>query len=181
MAGRHSELSSQRPPALNEVTTTHAPPGRRKVREGGFRRRLAVPRLDKDLAFSVRLSFPALIITSLHSNPPSLVSPTPTIYHHPYTSHQRPTSHPGVTGGAVSLGRASVSSPAPAPSPSPHLTSPLGMSRAQQDQFIDDDEEETCPLCVEEFDLADKGFPALPLRIPGMSQTTQKNGLEKRV
>ena len=57
MAGRHSELSSKSPPALNEVTTTHPPPGRRKVRERGFRRRLAVPRLDKDLAFSVRLPF----------------------------------------------------------------------------------------------------------------------------
>ncbi|KAG9883270.1 hypothetical protein KCV05_g20261, partial [Aureobasidium melanogenum] len=32
------------------------------------------------------------------------------------------------------------------------------MSRTQQDQFIDDDEEETCPLCVEEFDLSDRGF-----------------------
>ncbi|KAF2482395.1 hypothetical protein BDY17DRAFT_324681 [Neohortaea acidophila] len=31
------------------------------------------------------------------------------------------------------------------------------MSR-QQDQFIDDDEEEVCPLCVEELDLTDKGF-----------------------
>ena len=36
------------------------------------------------------------------------------------------------------------------------------MSRAQQDQFIDDDEEETCPLCVEEFDLTDKGFRPCP-------------------
>lgn len=36
------------------------------------------------------------------------------------------------------------------------------MSRAQQDQFIDDDEEETCPLCVEEFDLTDKGFKPCP-------------------
>ncbi|KAK3686626.1 transcriptional repressor general negative regulator of transcription subunit 4 [Vermiconidia calcicola] len=32
------------------------------------------------------------------------------------------------------------------------------MSKGQQDQFIDDDEEETCPLCVEEFDITDKGF-----------------------
>ncbi|KAK4984838.1 transcriptional repressor general negative regulator of transcription subunit 4 [Elasticomyces elasticus] len=32
------------------------------------------------------------------------------------------------------------------------------MSRVQQDQFIDDDEDETCPLCVEEFDLSDKNF-----------------------
>ncbi|SMR51098.1 unnamed protein product [Zymoseptoria tritici ST99CH_1A5] len=36
------------------------------------------------------------------------------------------------------------------------------MSRTQQDQFIDDDEEETCPLCVEEFDLADQGFRPCP-------------------
>ena len=36
------------------------------------------------------------------------------------------------------------------------------MSRTQQDQFIDDDEEETCPLCVEEFDLGDKHFRPCP-------------------
>ncbi|PNS14963.1 hypothetical protein CAC42_2192 [Sphaceloma murrayae] len=36
------------------------------------------------------------------------------------------------------------------------------MSRTQQDQFIDDDEEETCPLCVEEFDLSDRGFRPCP-------------------
>ncbi|KAF2719207.1 hypothetical protein K431DRAFT_305367 [Polychaeton citri CBS 116435] len=35
------------------------------------------------------------------------------------------------------------------------------MSRAQ-DQFIDDDEEETCPLCVEELDLTDRGFKPCP-------------------
>ncbi|KAF2849892.1 hypothetical protein T440DRAFT_398119 [Plenodomus tracheiphilus IPT5] len=32
------------------------------------------------------------------------------------------------------------------------------MSRIQQDQFVDDDEEECCPLCVEEFDLSDRNF-----------------------
>ena len=36
------------------------------------------------------------------------------------------------------------------------------MSRAVQDQFIDDDEEETCPLCVEEFDLSDRNFKPCP-------------------
>jgi CCR4-NOT transcription complex subunit 4 len=36
------------------------------------------------------------------------------------------------------------------------------MSRNQQDQYIDDDEEETCPLCVEELDLNDKGFRPCP-------------------
>ncbi|KAL2354829.1 hypothetical protein BJ546DRAFT_843091 [Cryomyces antarcticus] len=36
------------------------------------------------------------------------------------------------------------------------------MSRTTQDQFIDDDEEETCPLCVEEFDLSDKNFRPCP-------------------
>ena len=35
------------------------------------------------------------------------------------------------------------------------------MSR-QLDQFIDDDEEEVCPLCVEELDLTDKGFRPCP-------------------
>jgi CCR4-NOT transcription complex subunit 4 len=32
------------------------------------------------------------------------------------------------------------------------------MSRIQQDQFVDDDEDECCPLCVEEFDLSDRNF-----------------------
>ncbi|OQN95487.1 hypothetical protein B0A48_18334 [Cryoendolithus antarcticus] len=37
------------------------------------------------------------------------------------------------------------------------------MSKGLQDTFIvDDDEEETCPLCVEEFDLTDKGFKPCP-------------------
>ncbi|KAL1649566.1 transcriptional repressor general negative regulator of transcription subunit 4 [Diplodia intermedia] len=35
------------------------------------------------------------------------------------------------------------------------------MSR-QVDQFIDDEEEELCPLCVEEFDLSDKNFKPCP-------------------
>jgi CCR4-NOT transcription complex subunit 4 len=36
------------------------------------------------------------------------------------------------------------------------------MSRVQ-DQFIDDDEEEeVCPLCVEELDLTDKNFRPCP-------------------
>ncbi|QDS72176.1 hypothetical protein FKW77_004707 [Venturia effusa] len=37
------------------------------------------------------------------------------------------------------------------------------MARIQQDQFIDEDEEEeVCPLCVEEFDLGDKHFRPCP-------------------
>lgn len=36
------------------------------------------------------------------------------------------------------------------------------MARVQQDQFIDEEEEETCPLCVEEFDLSDKAFRPCP-------------------
>lgn len=36
------------------------------------------------------------------------------------------------------------------------------MSRIQQDQFVDDEEEECCPLCVEEFDLSDKNFRPCP-------------------
>lgn len=47
----------------------------------------------------------------------------------------------------------------PLSSPSFHIDI---MSRTQQDQFIDDDEEETCPLCVEEFDLSDRGFRPCP-------------------
>jgi hypothetical protein len=35
------------------------------------------------------------------------------------------------------------------------------MSR-QQDQFVDDEEEECCPLCVEEFDLSDRNFRPCP-------------------
>ncbi|KAM0723821.1 hypothetical protein Q7P37_000811 [Cladosporium fusiforme] len=40
----------------------------------------------------------------------------------------------------------------------------VAMSKSvQQDSLIfDDDEEETCPLCVEEFDLTDKGFKPCP-------------------
>ncbi|KAH3918996.1 hypothetical protein HBH56_027470 [Parastagonospora nodorum] len=36
------------------------------------------------------------------------------------------------------------------------------MSRLQQDQFVDDEEEECCPLCVEEFDLSDRNFRPCP-------------------
>lgn len=36
------------------------------------------------------------------------------------------------------------------------------MSRIQQDQFVDDDDEECCPLCVEEFDLSDRNFRPCP-------------------
>lgn len=36
------------------------------------------------------------------------------------------------------------------------------MSRALQDQVIDDDEAETCPLCIEELDLQDRNFRPCP-------------------
>ncbi|KAF2276710.1 uncharacterized protein EI97DRAFT_376777 [Westerdykella ornata] len=36
------------------------------------------------------------------------------------------------------------------------------MSRIQQDQFVEDEEDESCPLCVEEFDLSDKNFRPCP-------------------
>lgn len=36
------------------------------------------------------------------------------------------------------------------------------MSRLQYDQFVDDDEDECCPLCVEEFDLSDRNFRPCP-------------------
>ncbi|KAF1946064.1 hypothetical protein EJ02DRAFT_450840 [Clathrospora elynae] len=36
------------------------------------------------------------------------------------------------------------------------------MSRLQQDQFVDEDEDECCPLCVEEFDLSDRNFRPCP-------------------
>lgn len=42
----------------------------------------------------------------------------------------------------------------------PHT--PATMSRLQQDQFVDDEEEECCPLCVEEFDLSDRNFRPCP-------------------
>ncbi|OTA34038.1 hypothetical protein BTJ68_05881 [Hortaea werneckii EXF-2000] len=42
------------------------------------------------------------------------------------------------------------------------MSTPMMMARSLQDQFIDDDEEETCPLCVEELDLTDKGFRPCP-------------------
>ena len=36
------------------------------------------------------------------------------------------------------------------------------MSPLQHDQVIDDDELETCPLCIEEFDLSDRSFYPCP-------------------
>ena len=36
------------------------------------------------------------------------------------------------------------------------------MSRSVQDQFIEEDEEEACPLCIDEFDLEDQGFRPCP-------------------
>ncbi|TGZ78215.1 hypothetical protein EX30DRAFT_165080 [Ascodesmis nigricans] len=36
------------------------------------------------------------------------------------------------------------------------------MSRLQQDTFIDEDDEETCPLCVEELDIQDRNFRPCP-------------------
>ncbi|QIX01874.1 hypothetical protein AMS68_007391 [Peltaster fructicola] len=37
------------------------------------------------------------------------------------------------------------------------------MSKTAHDQYIDaDEEEETCPLCIEDFDLTDKGFKPCP-------------------
>lgn len=50
------------------------------------------------------------------------------------------------------------------------------MARIQQDQFIDEDEEEeVCPLCVEEFDLGDKYFRPCPcgyqVRSPSIPST----------
>lgn len=56
------------------------------------------------------------------------------------------------------------------------------MSRAQQDQFVDDDEEEVCPLCVEEFDLSDKNFRPCPcgyqVRVfPGAATASFRVGL----
>lgn len=67
-------------------------------------------------------------------------------------------NHPGFTVGSHRPRCAAVLPPPPS-SPRPPLPA---MSRSQQDQFIDDDEEETCPLCVEEFDLGDRGFKPCP-------------------
>ena len=36
------------------------------------------------------------------------------------------------------------------------------MSKLQYDQILDEDEEEVCPLCVEELDLSDKSFFPCP-------------------
>lgn len=36
------------------------------------------------------------------------------------------------------------------------------MSRSQLDQFIEDDGEETCPLCVEDMDPQDRKFRPCP-------------------
>jgi hypothetical protein len=44
----------------------------------------------------------------------------------------------------------------------PNLPHTHAMSRLQYDQFVDDDEDECCPLCVEEFDLSDRNFRPCP-------------------
>jgi len=36
------------------------------------------------------------------------------------------------------------------------------MSHIQQDQVISDEENELCPLCIEEFDLSDRNFHPCP-------------------
>jgi len=36
------------------------------------------------------------------------------------------------------------------------------MSRLQMDQVIDDEEPESCPLCIEDFDLSDRSFYPCP-------------------
>jgi hypothetical protein len=43
-----------------------------------------------------------------------------------------------------------------------HYTSTMSKGVQQDSLIFDDDEEETCPLCVEEFDLTDKGFKPCP-------------------
>lgn len=43
-----------------------------------------------------------------------------------------------------------------------HFTVAMSKSIQQDSLIFDDDEEETCPLCVEEFDLTDKGFKPCP-------------------
>jgi hypothetical protein len=65
---------------------------------------------------------------------------------------QRPPSH-----NTPCLARAPPTRPNTHHTTPPHRT----MSR-MQDQFVDDDEEECCPLCVEEFDLSDRNFRPCP-------------------
>ena len=77
-----------------------------------------------------------------------------------FTPHPPPTTCPGPVALHLTSGRCD-----------PLHTTTLGarhftytMSKGvQQDSLIfDDEEEETCPLCVEEFDLTDKGFKPCP-------------------
>lgn len=44
----------------------------------------------------------------------------------------------------------------------PSLCHTSAMSRSYSDQVIDDDEAETCPLCIEEFDISDYNFFPCP-------------------
>ena len=113
-----------------------------------------MPRTDRFLARLGSRKLKAVPFDFRHHHPdqaPSLSSrlSVSSTTHNPLTEH-----HPGFIR-AVSSGCGLVSTP-----PTRHVTP--GMSRAQQDQFIDDDEEETCPLCVEEFDITDKGFRPCP-------------------
>lgn len=118
-------------------------------------------------ATSCQSRSPCCVLLLHHHHPASLSLPI--TWHrdtHPNRSNT-PTSHsqasptqPGFTTSAAVSGCAPASTPPTLPT-RPALTAST-MSKSQQDQFIDDDEEETCPLCVEEFDLTDKGFRPCP-------------------
>jgi hypothetical protein len=79
-----------------------------------------------------------LFLLAALSLPPHLAHVSTPLPHYPPSSRER---HPH------------------APTHTSHLTT---MSRLQQDQFVDDEEEECCPLCVEEFDLSDRNFRPCP-------------------
>lgn len=112
---------------------------------------------------------PLPLLPPLIQEAPSLASPLPITS----TASTPSTEHHSGFIRAFSSGCAFVSTP-----PTRHVTPE--MSRALQDQFIDDDEEETCPLCVEEFDLTDKGFRPCPcgyqVGVPGLEYLASKSG-----
>jgi len=95
----------------------------------------------------------------LRTAPPHLVASTCT----PPANHQAGFS--GRTGSRDRCASSFTRHISPGTTTVPHTiigTITGAMSRTLQDQFIDDEEEETCPLCVEEFDLDDKNFKPCP-------------------
>jgi hypothetical protein len=105
----------------------------------------APPSTPPDSSASLSLTRPAFVCVFCicHASPTTHHDPQPSLYCHPGTL---PPGGHFTTRSATQ--HVCDSTPA--------------MSRLQYDQFVDDDEDECCPLCVEEFDLSDRNFRPCP-------------------